>query len=73
MSNKSIVNNCFYYIISLNTKNINAYFRFFKDSDILNIALKFPAEHVWTVMCAFMCVFNVFSSINNVMLSKVKV
>ena len=35
------------------------YFNFFYDSDILNIALKCPVKHVWTVMCAFTGVINV--------------
>ena len=52
---------------------MNASFRFFIDSDILNIALKFSLKHVWTVTRAFMCVFNVCSSISNVTPSKVKV
>ena len=52
---------------------MNAYFRFFQDSDILNMALKFPVKHVCTVTRAFTCVFNVFSSLNDVMPSKVKV
>ena len=30
-------------------KNMTAYFRFFYDSDILNIALKSPVNHVLTV------------------------
>ena len=52
---------------------MNAYFRFFKDSDILNIALKFPVKDVWAVTRAFTCVFNVLSSLNDVTPSKVKV
>ena len=73
MSNELHSQQLFYYIISLNTKNMNIYFRFFQDSDIVNIVLKSSVKNVWTVTQAFTCAFNVLSSVNDVMLSKVKV